>query len=80
MTLQIATHSKSVRLTIFVMKTRKHPSTTTQSWVTMTKSATSLSTARKTIETTVAEMDLSSINLKIIVNQRLKNTNSVIIT
>ena len=41
-----------------MIKTRKPASPTTQSWVTMTKSATALSTARTTIETTVAEMDL----------------------
>ena len=62
MTLRISTPPKAVRLTIPVMKTRKPPSPTTQSQVMMIKAAASLSTARKTIETTVAEMDLSSIN------------------
>ena len=64
MTLRIETPHKAVRLKIPVMKTRKPPSPTTQSRLTITKAATDLSTARKTIETTVVEMDLSSINLK----------------
>ena len=63
MTLWIVTPPQEVRLTIIVMKTRKPPSPMTQCWATMTKSATSISTAGKTIETTVAEMDLSSIHL-----------------
>ena len=45
----------------------------------MTKAAIYLSTARNTIEATVAEMDLSLINYEIIVNKRLKNTHSVLI-
>ena len=44
-----------------MMKTRNHPSHTNQSRLTMKKAETALSTARKTIETTVADMDLSSI-------------------
>ena len=62
MTLQIETPYQAVGLTTPVMKTRKPPSPTTQIRVTMKKSATSLSTSRKTIETTVTEMGLSSIN------------------
>ena len=62
MTLQIANPPQAVSVTIPVSKTRKPPYHTTHSQVTMTKSATALSTARMTIETTVAEMDLSSIN------------------
>ena len=62
MTLWTGTPTKAVRLTTIVMKTRKHPSPTTQSKVTMAKAATALSTARKNFETTVAEMDLSLIN------------------
>ena len=62
MTLRIATPPLAVRLTIPVMKIRKPPLLTTQIWVTVTKSATVQSTARKTIETAVAEMNLSSMN------------------
>ena len=62
MTLRIANPPQAVRLTIIVMKKRKPPSPTTQSRGTMTKAEPALSTARKTIEKTVAEMDLSSIN------------------
>ena len=39
-----------------------HPLPNTQSWVTVTKSATALPTPRNKPETMVAEMDLSSIN------------------
>ena len=62
MTLRIATPHQAVRLTIFVMKTRKPPSPTTQSRVTIIKSATALTTARQKIETTVPEMYLSLID------------------
>ena len=62
MTLRIATTSQAVRLKIPVMKTRKPPSPTNQSRLTTTKAVTAPSTAGKTSETTVAEMDLSSIN------------------
>ena len=61
MTLRIATNHQSARLTIPVTKTRKPPSPTTQSRLKMKKTETDLSTARKTFETMVAEMDLSSI-------------------
>ena len=64
MTLRIATPPQAVRLTILVMRTRKPPSHTTQSWLTMAKEVTALLTERKNFETTVAEMDLSSINEK----------------
>ena len=62
MTLRIETPHKAVRLKIPVMKTKKPPSSTTQSRLTMTKAETALSTARNTTETAVAEMYLSSIN------------------
>ena len=62
MTLHIATPPQAVRLTVIMMKNRKPPSPTTQSQVTMTKTATGLSTAGKNFETTVSEMYLSSIN------------------
>ena len=62
MTLQIATPHQAVRLKTPMMKTRKPPSPTTPSRLTMIKSATDLSTVRKTIEIMVAEMDLSLIN------------------
>ena len=64
MTLQIGTPHQAARLTIIVMRTRKPTLLTTQCQVVMTKSATALSSARKTIEKTVAEMDLLSINKK----------------
>ena len=44
------------------MKTRKPPSPTTHSRLTMTKVVAVLSTTRKTTEITFAEMDISSIN------------------
>ena len=62
MKLRTATPSKAVRLKITVMKTSKPPLPTTQSRVTMKKAVTALSIVRKTIETTVTDMDLSSIN------------------
>ena len=62
MTLRIATDPQAVRIKIPVMKTRKPPLPTTQSQLTMTKVATALSTASTTIETTVAEMDVSLVN------------------
>ena len=57
MKLRITTPPQVVSLTIPVMNKRKPSSPTTQSHVTMTKLATVLLTARKTIETTVTEMD-----------------------
>ena len=63
MTLRIATPLQAARITITVKKKkRKPPSHMTQSRLTMTEAATALLTVRKTIETRVAEMDLSSIN------------------
>ena len=62
MTLWIATPPQAARIKIPVMKTRKPPSPTTQIRLTMTKAATALSIVSKTIETTVSDMDLSSIN------------------
>ena len=61
MTLWIVTPHQEVRLTILVMKVIKPPSPTTQILLTMTKAATAPSAARKTFDSTVAEMDLSSI-------------------
>ena len=80
MTFTIATPTQAARLTIPLMKTRKPPSPTTQSLLTMKKSATPLSTARKTFDSTVAEMHLSSINQNLIVNQILNNTHLVLMT
>ena len=71
--------TQELRLTIPLMKVRKTPSPTTQSRVTLTKSAIALLTPRRKSETMVAAMDLSSIN-EIIVNLRLRNTNSVLTT
>ena len=79
MTLQRVTPPQAARLTIPMMKSRKTPQPTTLSWVTVTKAATDLPTPRRKSETMVAEMDLSSIN-SIIVNLRLRNTNSVLTT
>ena len=62
MTLRIATPPQAVRLTILAMKTRKPQSPMTQSRVTMIEPAKAPPTARSTTKTTVAEMDLSSIN------------------
>ena len=62
MILWIATPPQAVSLTILGKNTRKPSSPRTQSRVTMKKTETALLTARNTIETTVAEMDLSSIN------------------
>ena len=62
MKIQILNPHQSVRLTIPVINTRNPPSPTTQSRIMMKKVETSLSTAIEKIETTVAEMDLSSIN------------------
>ena len=59
---EIETPPQAVRIKIPVMKTRKPPSPRTHSRVTMIKVEAALSTARKTIETTVANMDLSSIS------------------
>ena len=61
MTLRIASSHRAVRLTITVRKMRKPPSPTTQSRMMMTKAATAPSAARETIDSTVAEMDLSLI-------------------
>ena len=51
----------------------------TKSRVTVTKAATALPTPRKKSETMVTDMDLSLIN-EMIVNLRLRNTNSVLTT
>ena len=62
MTLQIATPPQGVRLKIPVIRTRNPPLPMTHIRVTIKKAATALLTTGKTIETTVADIDLSSIN------------------
>ena len=62
MTLWIATPHQALRLRIPVMRMRKPQSPTPQIWLTIMKAETAPSAARTTIETTVADMDLSSIN------------------
>ena len=62
MTLCIMTPHQEVTLTIPLIKIRKPPSPRTQSLVTMMKAATAPLAARKTFDSTVAEMYLSSIN------------------
>ena len=61
MTLWIATPHQAERLTIPVTNMRKPPSSTTKILQTMTKAATDPSSARETIDSTVADMDLSLI-------------------
>ena len=61
MTLWRSTPNQSARLIITVMRTRNSPSPTTQSRTTMTKAVTAPSAASKTIDSTVVEIDLSSI-------------------
>ena len=62
MTLQIATPHQEVRMTIPLMKIRKPQLPTIQILLTMTKAAAVPSAARKTIDSTVAEIHLSLIN------------------
>ena len=80
MTLWIATTHQAVRLTIHLMKMRKPQSPTIQSLMTMMKAETAPSAARMKIDSTVAEMHLSSINSYLIVNKISNNTNLVLIT
>ena len=80
MTIRIETPPQEVRITILVIKTIKPPSPTTQRRVTMTISSTALPTARNNFDSTIAEIDLSSINKTIIENQRLNNADLVLIT
>ena len=57
MTIRIAIPPQVVKLKIPVMSMRKPQSPKIQIWLTMTKAEIALSTASKTIERTVAEMD-----------------------
>ena len=61
MTLRIATPNQAVMLTIPVINMGKIPSTATQIRLTMTEAATAPLAARKTIDSTVEDIDLSLI-------------------
>ena len=60
-TLRIVSPHQTPRLTIYMMKMRNTSSPTSQSLINMKKAATDLSAARETFDSTVADMDLSSI-------------------
>ena len=62
MALRIATPHQAVRLTISVTKKRKPQLPTTQILLTITKAEAAPSAAKKTIDSTVAEIQLSLIN------------------
>ena len=62
MTLRISTHHKAVSLTIPLIKMRKPQQPMIQIMMMTTKAEAVPSTARKTIDLTVADMHLSFIN------------------
>ena len=80
MKLRIATPHQAARLTIYLTNIRNPQSPTIQSLMTMSKAAPDPLAERITFDSIVAEMHLSLINQNLIVNQRLKNTNLVLIT
>ena len=64
MNLRIATPHQAARIIINMMKMRKNPSPTNKSMMMMTKSATAPSASREIFDSSVAEMDLSSNEVK----------------